>query len=667
MKIKTALAFLMLLSSKKIVADELDDFKRDAQQYYDEMKAGYQIIGINSHILAEKSVGYAIQASLFDISSSFNYTFESMFYSFDKVNLCLQRQYAVAASLDDFIKDEPTDPKAREQYWVSSYGLDVVSNFTNALNTVESNYANCANESQIMMDMIKSIAKYKTKKIGICERVKENLDYSAISSELPIEPRVALRLKKDWFKYVPLLTVENSIIGEGCPQVSATKNCFSTGDITWNAIRSHESIDNSMKLLESYYPELVVAGFQAYQSYIRVMNGLSMGMPVDKKKDDDVPGHDPDPKPSPVVPFDLGSWKGNDTIQHMGGINIVANLVWIAYTIAKTDENNRKIDRLKQWIKTQESELDAVISASYIQKNEFEKLRDDKCLETVGEFEEKVNEIFTAYRSEDEVKKLSNYFIDVRRLQTWFDGLFLALSAKGVLDASIQNRMTQQRLDLFANLNTAKVNGEVGRSLNEVDRSQEETAKTRCVADDSSGKVVRDLKRFVNRYKISCNDAATVFSLQSDAISIGTGPDYARCIYQGLGTEPTDVVISNGDEENTSNVSVVGSDGREIFRLDSIKGDDASESKGQRLGIVCRATGSATFGTTSSNRLKPGKYALKPSSAYGISNEMANQMRLEIRRKGELIKTKIQRCNRTLGLVKPIPVPSGTTCEIIGG
>jgi hypothetical protein len=640
------LSCLALVVSNSAIADELDKFKDDASRYYDQLTADYKVIGEKSKTLAEDIIDSTIQASILNVDGAFEYTFDRVYGSYQKVQGCLTRHRALANPLIDFISTEPSAEAERQDYWVRNYDASRVNVFSSAMSQIQFTYGDCLGDIQRIRDFIYIMKSYKDQNLNICQSLEKNLEYKSLTDHLPLDYTAIGRLKNDWWRYVPAVTITGSIPQAGCSDAIAP-GCYSKGYVSIEAARNQTSVENSYAVLKAYYPELAAA---SYLSFLALMNGYSVGTPENPGSSSGLP----------ILP------KQPDSISHMGEANLVANLVWLAGTYIQTQEIIRRVNDINQWIARKEAELRATINSSIISEAQFSEMKKSRCQEQAGFIDERVTEVLTFLSSASTEESIGSYLSEVIAIQTWYNSLFLTFLDRGIFDQIAKDEVIRQRNEIYKRLNAAKMEADFASTRQAIDSTQQDIARERCVAGSSNSTTVRNLTRLVNRYNSFCENALSLYGYATEKIPLqGTDEGKVRCIYDGFDEAVKSISITN-DSGNSSRVQAFDAQGNLIFTIGNVSSRTQDSERRLQNSFYCAVVGPGEFGTLESNRLKEGSYQLANDESLGIAAASMTQMKEHVKHKAELIRNKISRCNSTLNVIKKIELPESNSCRIYG-
>ncbi len=631
-------------------ADELDDFKKRAQNYYDTMIPAYTEIGRKSHVIAENLIDYSIYGSQNEVNAAFEYSFEQIFYSYKKLESCFKSHDAVASIFVDALKKEPVDAKARFEYWKSNYGYDQLDSFSAAMNSMQNIQSQCLGDLQKIRRFISVMKSHQREKFKICETVKKNLPYERLRTLLPPDRTPLGRLSHTWYSTLPLVKVTGSVLGGGCPVSVVTASCYSSKYFTWEAVRNQYQADQSYENFRSHYPELAAATYLSFLSY---MNGFELGTGSQN------PGGD---KPSSVP--------GSGSLSNTGGANLIANLVWLGLLYGEAEEYKKRVDKINKWVKAKEAELDAVVASSYISEEEFESKKSNSCATAAGDYDQALVELLNFFDTPGQEEKLDSYLAQVDKIQNWYGALFLYFVENGLVDELAKNKLLSLRDQHYAALNASKVKADFAITQQSIDGIQQEIARTRCSSDSDPSVTSRGLKKLVNRFQLFCDNALQVYGSRTDKIQLGSSTDSdkkARCYYQGFDEAVKSIRIKRDGSGFTSTIEAIGTAGDILFTVDHVSSLTQDSVTRLQPQFYCSAIGSGTFGTEAGDILSPGEYSMSPDIGLGSPLSDISGMKIKIKDKAALIRSKVSRCNSVLPDFRRVPLPDLNSCQQSGG
>lgn len=646
-KFKTAVYFFIMAAlPKPVQADELDKFKEDASRYYDQLITDYKDIGEKSKALADQIIDSTVQSSMLTVDGAFEYTFDRVYGSYQKVQGCLSRHRTLASPLMDFMASEPTDPVLRQAYWIKNYDASRINAFSSVMNQIQFTYGDCIGDTQKIRDFISIMKSYKDQDLNICRSVEKNLQYKSLTDHLPLD-RVAIgRLKDDWWRYVPTVTITGSTPPSGCPAGSIVSNCYSKGYVTIEAARNQSSIENSYARLKAYYPELAAS---TYLSFLAMMNGYEVGTPAQPGGSSDIP----------ILP------KKPDSVSHMGEANLIANLVWVAASYIQTEQHLKRVRDLNSWLSKKEAELDATIKSSVITETEFSEKKKQRCQDQAGLIDERVGEVLAFLSSNESEVAISSYLSEVSTIQSWYNSIFLTFFDNGVFDQIAKDEVIRLRNETYKRLNAAKVEADFASTRQAIDSVQQDIARERCVTGGSTSTTARNLKRLVNRYNSFCENALSLYAYSTEKIQLqGSTEGKVRCFNDGFDEAVKSIRVIN-DAGHTSRIQAFDGNGANVFTISNVSSISQDSVRRLHPTFYCAIIGPGDFGTQENNRLKEGIYQLAADEGLGTPASSITDLKQRISQKAGLIRTKISRCNSTLNVSK-VELPDLNSCRISG-
>lgn len=633
-------------------ADELDDFKRRAEVYYDTMIPAYRQIGEKSQIVASNLIDYSILGSMNEVNAAFDYTFDRTYYSFKKLESCFASHDAAAKVLLDSIGREPANANDRQEYWKTNYGYNQLETFSTAMNSVQSIYSQCIGDLQRVREFISVMKSHQREKLKICENVQKNLPYDKLVKLLPLDRTPMSRLRNNWYSAVPLHKISGSILSEGCPPDSiVTANCYSSRYITWEAVRNQDTADRSYQNYKSHYPELAAA---SYLTFLAIMNGYEVGTPTDKQADSGLP---------------VSYWRRPGSLSHMGEANLIANLVYVGLLYAQTEQHKKRVDQLNDWLDSKEAELNDAIASSYISQEQFEARKARVCSEKAGSFDEAVMALLSSFDTIKQEDKLNLYLTQFEKVQNWYGALFLYFVDNNLVDAIAKNKLLALRDQHYAALNASKVKADFAMTRQSIDGIQQEIARTRCTADGNTASIARNLRKLVNRFQMFCDNTMQLYGLRTVKIPFasGTMDGKVRCYYQGLDDELKSIRISDVPGGSGSTIQAMSMTGQTLFSISNVSSNSQDSVVRLHPQFYCATVGSGSFGTDAGNRLQPGVYSMSPDVGLGTPVNEISEMKKQVSQKSELIRSKVQRCNAFLPDSRKVPAPDLNSCQLSGG
>jgi hypothetical protein len=644
---------VVLLIGRESRADELDDYKKKAEEYYNTMIPAYREIGEKSKIIAGNLIDYAIYGSMNEVNAAFNYTFDRVFYSYKKLDGCFASHDAIAKVLLDTISKEPLNESERQAYWKSNYGYNQLETFSSAVNSMQSIYSECIGDLQRVREFINVMKTHQREKLKICENVQKNLPYDRLVTLLPPDRTPMSRLRNNWYSFVPLLSISGSLPTSGCPQSILTANCYSSKYITWEAIRNQDAADRSYQNYKNYYPELAAA---SYLSFLAIMNGYEVGTPTDMQPDSNLAAVN--------IPRRPGS------LSHMGEASLIANLVYVALLYADSEQQKNRVKKINEWIDTKEAEFDEAIASSYISEEQFEADKARACSEKAGSFDQSIIELLANFDSVQQEDKLNKYLTQFDKIQSWYGTLFLHFVDNKLLDEIAKNRLLSLRDQHYAALNAAKVKADFAMTQQSIDGIQQEVARTRCAPDSNTASIARGLKKLVDRYQMFCNSALQLYGFRTVKIPYSSNSESegkVRCYYEGFDEVVKSIRVNEAPEGFGSSIQALGKSGELLFSLSNVS--SASQDSVARLHpqFYCSVVGPGAFGTEAANRLASGIYSMSSDIGLGTPEADISEMKSRVRQKADLIRSKVQRCNALLPEFKRVALPESNSCQLSGG
>ena len=463
------------------------------------------------------------------------------------------------------------------EYWEKNYSAEHLIQLTDLTNSVQENYVKCLPIVAEIRSQLELFKFYQVNSYEFCSKIERDVSFDRYLSFVRIPPRFGKKLKSTFWESLPSISIG----------IQANIDC------------SHDSksCERGMTLQSGAQYD---RDAQKAQQTAQAIN---------------------------LLPWAITStmYQAGILIKSMSSAFWWAAAVWLVVNLALATRNHQRMKRIigsfNDWVRQQEKKLDD-IQSQMPTRGQFDGWVAEKCQEEGNIIEKEFNETLNAFDAKTHLEQLRGFEEVTKSVLAWYNGIFLVLTANGVIDEVVADQLVKEKLAFFEPFFTRQVELEIASQLRDPKEAQGLLADSvfDCLDEPQDPihwhnieyqmvELMNQCELLVSSYPYQTAELPTADEKLSDIV----------CTYSGLDLPFSAVRVGNGSGFS-SKIELLDESGQ-IISLGGKSQFDQVSSNDSKLAenLSCKSRAGTRFGTTADNRLKEGVYQMGiPADSGGL-------------------------------------------------